>query len=103
MVHLNSEDFADAWVGGGVCGEEDHLLSRLHNTLLDAAGKHISDALDLVDAGDRHPHGGADGALRHAAHLVQHVVDGVDMDGLGAHLNVDALPPAHVLACKVQR
>ena len=118
---------AGARVGSGVGGQEHHLLTRLHHTLLHTASggfspqketratkslekghveqllgchpgffrkrgpsrgcplnpavgkgpsacKHITHALDLVDAGDGHAHGCAHGTLRHSAHLVEHVV-----------------------------
>merc|ERR1711862_259646 len=63
MVHLDSEHLARARVGGGVGGKEDDLLTRLHDALLDTSGQHITDTLDLVDAGDGHAHGGADRSL----------------------------------------
>mmetsp|Transcript_76454 Transcript_76454/g.120632 ORF Transcript_76454/g.120632 Transcript_76454/m.120632 type:complete len:492 (-) Transcript_76454:62-1537(-) len=97
VVHLHGEDLACAWVGGSVSGQEDHLLTRLHHALLDTSGKHITHTLDLVDAGDWHAHGGAHRTLRHTAHLVQHIVHGVNVDGLAANLNILTLPPAHVL------
>merc|ERR550537_1661800 len=58
VVHLHSEHLASAWVGAGVSGQEDHLLTRLHLTLLNTAGQHITHTLDLVDARDGHAHWG---------------------------------------------
>merc|ERR1719229_832238 len=97
VVHLHGEDLASARVGGSVGRQEDHLLSWLHHTLLNTASKHITHTLDLVDTRDRHAHWGAGGTLRHAAHLVQHIVDGVHVDLLAAHLHIEALPPGHVV------
>merc|ERR1712050_278811 len=54
MVHLDGEHLAGARIRSGVGRQEDHLLTWLHNTLLDAACQDISHALDLVDARDRH-------------------------------------------------
>merc|ERR1711963_353055 len=59
VVHLHGEDLAGARVGGSVGWQEDHLLTRLHHTLLHTAGQHIAHTLDLVDSGDRHAHWGA--------------------------------------------
>merc|ERR1719359_1432688 len=96
VVHLDGEDLASARVGGRVRREEHHLLARLDDALLHTAGEHIADALNLVDAGDRHAHWGANWTLWDAADLVQHVVDGVHVDGLTANWDVHALPPGHV-------
>merc|ERR1719240_2396647 len=49
VVHLHSEDLASARVGAGMSRQEDHLLTRLHLTLLNTASKHITHTLDLVD------------------------------------------------------
>merc|ERR1712174_177241 len=38
------------------------------------ASEHITDALDFINSGDGHPHRGTGGPLRHAAHLVKHIV-----------------------------
>merc|ERR1711935_996329 len=78
MVHLHSEHLADARVGCGVGWEEDRLLARLHDALLDTASQHITDTLDLVDAGDWHAHWCTAWALRHLAD-VEEVIDGVHM------------------------
>merc|ERR1712217_616407 len=96
VVHLDSEDLASAGVRRSVGGQEDNFLARLHNALLDAASQHITDALDLINSGDGHPHRGTGGPLRHAAHLVKHIVKCLHVDGLFAHFNIHALPPAHV-------
>merc|ERR1719198_82593 len=97
VVHLDGEDLASARVGGGVGGQEDDFLTRLHDTLLDTSGEDITDTLDLVDAGDGHAHRGSDGTLRHAAELLKDIVDGVAVDGLLAELDVLALPPVHLV------
>merc|ERR1711939_803144 len=96
VVHLDGEDLARARVRCRVRWQEDDLLTWLHDALLDAAGEDIADTLDLVDARDWHAHWGADWALRDTAHLVEHVIDGVDVDGLTTNWNVHALPPGHV-------
>merc|ERR1712127_822314 len=97
VVHLHGEDLARARVGRRVRGQEHNLLPGLHNALLHAARKHIPDALDLVNARDRHAHGRADRPLRHAAERVKHVVHGVHVDRLLAILDVLSLPPSHLV------
>merc|ERR1719229_1387376 len=97
VVHLDSEHLAGAWVGCGVCGQEHHLLAWLDDSLLHAARQHVAHTLDLVDSRDGHSHGCADGPLRHAAQLVEHIVSGVNVNGLLSILNVLALPPGHVI------
>mmetsp|Transcript_73712 Transcript_73712/g.208779 ORF Transcript_73712/g.208779 Transcript_73712/m.208779 type:complete len:344 (-) Transcript_73712:164-1195(-) len=97
VVHLHSEHLAGAGVRGRVRGEEDHLLTGLHHALLDAAGENVTDALDLVDAADGHPHRRTDRPLGHAAQLVEHVIDRVHVDGFLAVLDILTLPPGHVL------
>merc|ERR1719215_1204653 len=96
VVHLDGEHLAGARIGGSVGGEEDDLLTRLHETLLDTSGEHITDTLNLVDAGDWHPHWGAGWALWHAADLVEEIVQDLDHDLLTAGLDLDTLPPRHV-------
>merc|ERR1712185_335210 len=70
MVHLDSEDFASAGVGRSVRGQEDDLLTRLHQALLHTPRQHIADTLNLVNARDWHAHGRADWSLWHTADLV---------------------------------
>merc|ERR1719424_126895 len=96
VVHFNSEDLTNARIRGCVRGQENDLLTRLHNALLHTACKHIADTLDLVDARDRHAHWGADGALGDTADNVKHVEHGLHVNGLLAHQNIHALPPVHV-------
>merc|ERR1719409_1769934 len=96
VVHLDGENLASARVGGGVRWQEDDLLTWLHDALLDTAGEHITDTLDLVDARDWHAHWGADWALWDAAHLVEHIIDGINVDGLATDWDIHALPPGHV-------
>ena len=51
-------NLAGARVGGGVGGQEDHLLAGLHDALLDAAREDIADALDRRHSWlpcDKHP------------------------------------------------
>merc|ERR1712217_753642 len=93
VVHLDSEDLASARIRGSVGGQEDYFLARLHNALLDAASEHITDALDFINSGDGHPHRGACGSLRHAAHLVKHIVERLHMNRFFANFNIHTLPP----------
>mmetsp|Transcript_2663 Transcript_2663/g.8904 ORF Transcript_2663/g.8904 Transcript_2663/m.8904 type:complete len:295 (+) Transcript_2663:210-1094(+) len=79
VVHLDGEYLARASVGRGVGGHEDHLLVGLHEALLDAARQHIADTLDLVDAGDGHAHRRGFVAAGRSAHVVEAVVQGVDV------------------------
>eukprot|EP00665_Eupelagonemidae_sp_cell47_P000272 gene272-biopygen3008 len=74
VVHLAREHLAGARVGGGVGREKDHLLAGLHDALLDTAGDHVPDALDLVHAGHGHPHRRVVLPLRHADHVVQRLL-----------------------------
>merc|ERR1711957_487812 len=97
VMHLNREHFANARIRSGVRGQEDDLLTWLHHTRLHSACKHVSDTLDLVNARNRHAHGGADRALRHTAELVQHIVHGVDVNRLLAVVHINSLPPRHLL------
>merc|ERR1712032_1507299 len=97
VVHLDGEDFTRAGVRRSVCRQEDHLLTRLHNTLLDATSQDVAHTLDLVDSRDWHAHGCADWPLRHPAKLVEHVIEGVALDVLLAILDLHALPPSHVI------
>merc|ERR1712099_1187 len=97
VVHLDGEDFTCAWVRCSVRRQEDHLLTGLHDTLLDATSQDITHTLDLVDSRDWHAHGCADWPLGHSAKLVEHVVEGVALDRLLAILNGHALPPSHVV------
>lgn len=50
VVHLHGEHLAFTLVCSGVGRHESDLVIGLDNSLLDAAGEHISDTLDLVDA-----------------------------------------------------
>merc|ERR1712032_668900 len=97
VVHVDGEDFTRAGVRRSVRRQEDHLLPRLHNTLLDATSQDIAHTLDLVDSRDWHAHGCTDWSLRHSAKLVEHVVEGVALDVLLAILDLHALPPSHVI------
>merc|ERR1719159_1773606 len=97
VMHLHSEHLTGACVGGCVRRQEDNVLTRLDDTLLNTSGEDISDALDLVNARDWHAHRCADRALRHAAKGVEHIVESVDVDSLLAVLDVHTLPPVHLL------
>mmetsp|Transcript_150359 Transcript_150359/g.481201 ORF Transcript_150359/g.481201 Transcript_150359/m.481201 type:complete len:226 (-) Transcript_150359:52-729(-) len=97
VVHLNSEHFPCAWIGSRVRRQESDLFAWLHDALLDAPRQDVSDALDLVDAGDGHAHGRADRPLGHAAELVEGLVQGLDVHNFLAALDILSLPPVHVL------
>ena len=97
VVHLDGEHLAGAWRSGGVRREENNLLVRLDDTLLDTAGEHITDTLDLVDAGNRRPHRRGLVPRRLEDHLLEAVEHGLDVEfALVRHLDVDTAPPAHV-------
>merc|ERR1719191_1133989 len=101
VVHLHREDLAAARVRGRVRREEADLLTRLHRALLHASGNHITDTLDLIDPRHRQAHGRVTRAHRRAGHVVQAVVEAVDVELLRAALRLDldvlAAPPLHVL------
>mmetsp|Transcript_29659 Transcript_29659/g.64907 ORF Transcript_29659/g.64907 Transcript_29659/m.64907 type:complete len:572 (-) Transcript_29659:33-1748(-) len=102
VVHLNGEDLAAARVGGGVGRHEDDLLVGLDQALLDAAGEHVSDTLDLVDARNRQAHRRRLVAAGRRAHVVEAVIERVDVHGGLLDEDVDAFPPAHVLRLLVE-
>merc|ERR1711953_137297 len=57
VVHLYSENLASARVRCCVRRQEDNLLTWLYHTLLDASCEDVTNALDLVDPRNGHPHG----------------------------------------------
>jgi elongation factor 1-alpha len=79
VVHLHREDLAAARVRGRVRREEADLLTRLHRALLHTPGNDITDTLDLVDTRHRQAHGRVARAHRRAGHVVQAVVEAVDV------------------------
>merc|ERR1719197_739905 len=101
VVHLHREHLAAARVRGRVRREEADLLTRLHRPLLHAPGNHVTDTLDLVDPRHRKAHGRVARADRRASHVVQAVVEAVDVELLAPALRLDldvaAAPPAHVV------
>jgi hypothetical protein len=64
-----------------VGGQEEDLVVGLDLALLEAAGEHIADTLDLVHARDGEAHGnaGADLALGDSGHVVEGVQEAVDL------------------------
>merc|ERR1712093_91269 len=101
VVHLHREHLAAARVRRGVRRQEDDLLTRLHRALLDTPGDHVTDALDLVDAGHRQAHGRLARAHRRAGQIIEDLEKRVEVELLRArllilHLNVTAVPPRHV-------
>merc|ERR1719197_2106557 len=100
VMHLHREHLAAARVRGRVRREEADLLTRLHGSLLHTSGNHITDTLDLVDPRHRQAHGRVSRAHRRAGHVVQAVVEAVDVELLGPALRLDldvlAAPPRHV-------
>merc|ERR1719375_2552852 len=101
VVHLHREHLAAARVRGRVRREEANLLTRLHRALLHTSGNHITDTLDLVDPRHRQAHGRVSRAHRRPGHVVEAVVEAVDVELLSAALRLDldvlAVPPLHVL------
>merc|ERR1719197_1519625 len=101
VVHLHREHLAAARVRGRVRREEADLLTRLHRSLLHTPGNHIADTLDLVDPRHRQAHRRVTRAHRRPGHLVQAVVEAVDVELLRSALRLDldvaAAPPAHVV------
>merc|ERR1719254_342521 len=96
VVHLDLEDLSGASVCGSVGRKEDNFLVWLDDTLFDTSGQDITDTLDLVDTGDRKTHRSIHRTFRNTAHVVQAVVEGVDVDSFGSNLDVSSLPPGHV-------
>merc|ERR550525_1077739 len=97
MVHLDCEHLASAGIGSSVRGQKHNLFARLHHTLLHTAGQDIANTFDFVDTGNWHPHRCTHRPLRHAAQLVEHIVNCIDMDGLLSVLDILSLPPPHVV------
>merc|ERR1719407_412416 len=101
VVHLHREDLAAARVRRRVRREEADLLTRLDRALLHTSGNHITDTLDLVDPRHRQAHGRVTRAHRRPGHVVQAVVEAVDVELLTAALRLDldvlAAPPLHVV------
>merc|ERR1719401_855181 len=77
--------------------QKHDLLTWLDNTLFNSAGQDISDALDLIDARNWHPHGCTYWSLRHTAHLVKNIVQCINMKLLLAKFNIKTFPPVHVV------
>jgi len=103
VMHFDGEHLAAASVGGGVGRHEDDFFVALDDTLLDAAGQHITDTLDLVDTGDRHAHVLVDVTLWGAGHVVEALKQIVDVQLLALDGgDVDAVPPLHVLRLRQQ-
>merc|ERR1719359_2263863 len=101
VVHLHREHLAAARVRGRVRREEADLLTRLHRALLHTSGNDVTDTLDLVDTRHRQTHGRVSRANRRAGHVVQAVVEAVDVELLNPALRLDldvlAAPPLHVV------
>ena len=96
VMHLNGEHLTDARVGAGVGGKEDNFFVGLDDTLFDTASQDIADTLDLVDGRDGGSHGSRRRTFGDTAHLLEAVVQGVDVDGLLLDEHILALPPVHV-------
>lgn len=98
VVHLDGEDLSSAGGGRLVSRNEDDLLVALDDTLLDTAGKDITNTLNLVDTRDGHSHVGVGVSLWDNAEVVQGIQQSVDVDGLTTEsLNVNTLPPGHLV------
>merc|ERR1719375_2613599 len=89
VVHLHREHLPAARVRRRVRRKEAHLLTWLHRALLHAPGNHVTDTLDLVDARHRQAHGRVGRADRRAGHVVQAVVEAVDVELLTSALRLD--------------
>merc|ERR1719197_1923581 len=100
VVHLHRENLAAARVRSRVRREEADLLTGLHRSLLHASGNDVTDTLDLVDPRHRQAHGRVGRAHRRPGHVVQAVVEAVDVELLSSalrlNLDVAAAPPGHV-------
>jgi len=97
VVHFDGEDLTEARVSGGVGRHELDFLTGLEGTLLDTTADDVTDTLDLQVSGHRHTESGIDGTSGDGDHLVEGIVQSVDVDGLVTDLNVNTLPPRHVL------
>mmetsp|Transcript_4580 Transcript_4580/g.7395 ORF Transcript_4580/g.7395 Transcript_4580/m.7395 type:complete len:315 (+) Transcript_4580:561-1505(+) len=97
-MHLDSEDLAGARSTGGVGRHEDNILTGVDKTLLNTSGKHITNTLDLVDAGDRAAHRGGGVPGRRPGHVVEAVKHSLDSHLANIRdIDLDTLPPGHVL------
>jgi len=97
VVHLNSEDLSSAGGGGGVGGDKDDFITRLHSALLEAASDNITNTLDLVNAGNGHAHGLVTDTGRGLNHIVEGIKQVVDVDSCSdGGLDVNTSPPFHV-------
>mmetsp|Transcript_91026 Transcript_91026/g.152423 ORF Transcript_91026/g.152423 Transcript_91026/m.152423 type:complete len:332 (-) Transcript_91026:1036-2031(-) len=100
VVHLNGEHLTDARVGGGVGGQEDHLITLHQGTLLQTGGHN---ALNTLDAGDDLADRATESTLGVTRGQTDHVVQGVqqaadlDLVGTAGDLDVNTLPPWHLL------
>jgi len=96
VVHFDGEDLSIARSGGGVSGQEDDFLSRLDGSLLDTAGQHITDTLDLVDTRDGGSGGAGDRALRDDDEFLEAVEESINVNGDFSLFDISSLPPSHV-------
>jgi len=96
VVHFDGEDLTVAGGGGSVGGEENNLITRSDNTLLDTASEHITDTLDLVDSGDGGSHDDVKVALGDDDILLKSIEEGVDMDSVVSSKDITTSPPGHV-------
>merc|ERR1719276_853240 len=96
VVFLPTHTASNPCTGKVFTVEMHHLLTRLHQPLLNTSCKHIPNTLNLVNARDWHPHWGAGWSLRHAAHLVKEIIQDMHLDLLTSILDLNTLPPAHV-------
>ena len=97
VVHLDSEDLSDAWVGSSVGWHEDNLISWLDNSLLNTSSKNISNSLDLVSSRDWKTEWGISVTLWHLDKSVQSIKECVDVHLISLWINnVNSGPPSHV-------
>merc|ERR1719223_2456471 len=82
--------------------QENHFFSRFHKTLLHTTCKNIPHTFNFVNSRNWHPHGGTGWPFRHTTHLVQEIIQDMNMNFLTGIFHLHTFPPAHVeLASRV--
>ena len=91
LQHLDNEDLAEAIIGRSISWQEDDL-TRLHETLFNTPCQHITDTFNLADSRGGHAHVCTDWALRHAADIIEDVIERVHVHLCAIDINIDAIP-----------
>ena len=91
LQHLDSEDLAEAIIGRSISWQEDDL-TKLHETLFNTPCQHITDTFNLADSRGGHAHVCTDWALRHAAGIIEDVIERVHVHLCAIDINIDAIP-----------